>query len=165
MPTIENLRKQLAAITERTAGTDLATPKLRGILSGISKVLDGEFGKATRESRQKIKELFQAIRGEFKSETQSGPLTATTALVGKKILEGITLPADVQKQLRSRLSGFNSAGAALAGRVPQTAGATPGGQQLAVEISLNGDVFDRAVVRAQQKRDRRNPKQKRGPNV
>lgn len=169
VPTVENLRKQLQQVAERIAGTPLDTKKLRDKLKQIRAVLSGEFGKATEETRRKIKELLDAIRGGF-DDIGEGPLTKTSGFNTKKILEGLGLDAATAAELRSRLSGFNTAGVALAGGTVPTSSTAGGsfGQPIVLESTTNlivdGEVIARAVTRAQQKSARRNPKQKRGPN-
>jgi hypothetical protein len=72
----------------------------------------------------------------------------------------------MEKELRARLSNFNSAGIGLAGARRPTGGF--GSQPVVVEnhttVTMDGEVVTRQVTRSQQKARRRNPRQKRGPN-
>jgi hypothetical protein len=167
-PSINNLRKQLASLTARlaTTGTSLSS-KLKGQLAGIRKVLAGEFGKATVETRDKIKQLFDTIRQTFDQESrQGGPLTKTTSLNTNRILDGLGLSRDAEKELRARLSRFNSAGIASAG-TSRTASTFPGaGAPIVVNttVMLDGQRVGQSTKRFLANDRRHNPPQKRGPN-
>jgi hypothetical protein len=163
-PGVSNLEKQLGQLTERL-GPDIA-PKIANQLAGVGKVLSGALGKVTLETRQKIVELFNTIRDTFDQQAK-GPLTKTTALNSNKIIDALGLSGDLAKKLRAQLSGFNSAGVALAGAQNQPNGfarvVSP-----AVNVTVNstteldGKVVARNTTKHQQKRQRRNPPQKRG---
>jgi hypothetical protein len=161
-PTIGNLQKQLRSLL----GRDDLTKAARGQLKNIGKVLSDPIRKATDETRAAIRDLFDTIRSEFdKGGKQGGPLTKTTGLNTKKILEGLGLTPEAERELRQRLSGFNSAGIANAGNRP-TGGGFVGGQQPVVvntTVVLDGEKVGRSTTRHQQKDKRRNPKAKRGP--
>lgn len=163
IPTIENLRKQLEQLDAK-----IDSGRSQSILNRIRKVLTDPISKATEETRQAIRDMFAEIRGELDKGLE-GPLTKTSGLNTKKIIEGLGLDAVTAAEIRSRLSGFNSAGRALAGNVPT--GALSGaafGATIVVEnhnvTTLDGEVVARSVTRSQQKAGRRNPRQKRGPN-
>jgi hypothetical protein len=101
-----------------------------------------------------------------------GPLTKTTRLNSKKILEGLGLSPEEIRGLKSRLSNFNSAGMALAGSgtVPNAAFGMnlSGGTStinLNVDVKIGEDVIGRAVKRFNANDKRHNPRQKRGPNT
>lgn len=164
-PTISNLQRQLGTLTERIVGTTVDTPKVRSQLARIGKVLSGSFGKATEETRKSIQAMFQAIRDEFDKGAQ-GQLTKTTSLNANKIISGLGLDPQTAKQLRARLSGFNSAGVGLApGNVTTAFGriVPPGGETVIhITTTLDGAVVASNTTRHQQKKARRNPKQKRG---
>lgn len=165
-PGVANLRKQLSQLTDRL-GSDVA-PKVAAQLAGVGKVLSGALGKVTLETRQKIVELFQTIRSTFQDQSK-GPLTKTTSLNTNKILAGLGLTPDLMRELRSRLSSFNSAGMALAGAPTGSVGAfgmlVPA-QPTTVNttVELDGRVVARNTTKHQQVRSRRNPPQKRGPH-
>jgi hypothetical protein len=143
-------------------------PKVASQLAGVGKVLSGALGKVTLETRQKIVELFQTIRSTFEDQSK-GPLTKTTSLNTSKILAGLGLTPDLTRELRSRLSEFNSAGVALAGTPAGSVGAfgmlVPA-QPTTVNttVELDGRVVARNTTKHQQVRSRRNPPQKRGPH-
>jgi hypothetical protein len=168
IPGVENLRKQLGSLTRRLAesGADLPS-KLAQQLAGARKVLSGELGKATSESRSKINELFKTIRDTFDQQSKQGPLTRNSVFQANKILEGLGLSPEIEQQIRRRVNAFNNADV----RMPSFktgATATSGGAAVIVEnhntITLDGDVVARNTTRSQQKTRRRNPVQKRGPN-
>jgi hypothetical protein len=73
----------------------------------------------------------------------------------------------MERELRARLSSFNSAGLALAGGGTRPTGrfvVPPTIVESHVRVELDGEPVARSVTRSQQKQRRRNPKQKRGPN-
>jgi hypothetical protein len=158
IPGVENLRKQLASLGDRVTGTPIDTTKLRTQLDGVRKVLSGAFGKATEETRAKIKELFAAIRGEL-SDGSKGALTAGRKLDVNKIADGLGLSGDALKQLQGRLSRISPDGTvAVAGR-------SAFGRQLpATEVSvfLDGNRMEPVVTTQQQKRNGRTSRQTRG---
>jgi hypothetical protein len=169
VPGVENLRKQLAALSKNVVGEDVPK-KLLNRLAGVRKVLAGGFGKVTEETRSAIKELFDTIRDTFDEETRKGPLTKTSGLNSNKILQGLGLDRNVEKELRARLSSFNSAGRSLSATTrPNGMFVVPGRQPVVVEshttINMDNDVVARSVTRSQQRTRRRNPAQKRGPNT
>lgn len=168
IPGVENLRKQLGSLTRRLAesGADLPS-KLAQQLAGARKVLSGELGKATSESRSKINELFKTIRDTFDQQSKQGPLTRNSVFQANKILEGLGLSPEIEQQIRRRVNAFNNADV----RMPSFktgATATSAGAAVIVEnhntITLDGDVLAKNTTRSQQKTKRRNPVQKRGPN-
>lgn len=112
IPRVANLKKQLAQLTSRDDLGGLSS-KLRTALRGAGKVLSGEMGKVTADTRSAIQDLFDAIRDEL-NKGGSGPLTKTTQL-SERILAGLGLSAADERILRARISHFNSAGTALAG--------------------------------------------------
>lgn len=114
VPGIENLRKQLASLSDRLAGSDVKS-KLTNRLAGVRKILTGQLGKATEETRAAINELFKTIRGEFDNETRKPFLTATRQLDVGAITKGLIVPLADLKELQGRLSPFNTAGLAVAG--------------------------------------------------
>ena len=167
IPTVENLRKQLDSLSQRVLGSDVPA-KLVNRLAGVRKLLAGEFGKVTEESRRAIQELFRTIRGEFDKGAR-GPLTKTTALNFNKLFGDLSLGRDLERELRARLSGFNSAGLALDGltRPGRTTGVGAISQPIVVNATvvseLDGQVIAKSTTRAQVK-TARGTRQKRGPN-
>lgn len=169
IPGAENLRKQLSQLSDRLAdtGTELGS-KLGNQLDGARQLLSGKFGKLTEDTRERIRDLFRTIRGEFEDGAKQS-LTKTQSLRSNRLLEGLGLDRDMERQLRARLSRFNTGGQALAANLPAaTVGVGVRPNAIVVEnhntIALDGDVVARNVTRSQQKRRRRNPPQKRGPN-
>ena len=168
-PGVDNLKKQLSQLTDRL-GADVS-PKIASQLAGIGKVLSGALGKVTLDTRQKIVELFDTIRGTFEDQGKK-PLTkttSTTSLNANKILEGLGLGPEATKALRARLSHFNSAGVALAGAPAGSVGAfgmSVPSQPIVIhnQLELDGRVVAKNTTKHQQVRSRRNPPQKRGPH-
>jgi hypothetical protein len=166
IPTIDNLTRQLDQLDAKIAGG-----KNQKVLNAIRKVLTDPVNKATEETRQAIREMFATIRGEL-DDGLKGPLTATSGLNTKKIIDGLGLDAVTAQEIRSRLSGFNTAGRALAGATQSNfvpgAALGVGLGAIVVEnhntLEVDGEVVARSVTRSQQKTRRRNPQQKRGPN-
>lgn len=167
VPGVANLRKQLGTLTERVKGTPLDTAKTRGDLARIARVLSGEYGKVGDQVRAAILNMFQKIRDALKG----GDVTKTTSLNVKKIVADLGLTGEQAKEIRARLSRFDSTGRAL---VPVATGGNvfmptnPGfGNAIVINttVELDGEVAGRSVTRHQEKRSRRNPKQRRGPNA
>jgi hypothetical protein len=180
IPGVANLRKQLGTLTDRVKGTPLDTAKTRTQLQRIAKVLSGQFGKVGDDVRSAIVGMFDTIRDALKDNKVDlgGELTKTTSLNSKRIIEGLGLDASTAKEIRARLSRFNTAGRALAGTAGSTItaptvpvahfgadGAPPFVVESYVTVNLDGDLVARTVTRSQQKNARRNPKQKRGANI
>lgn len=159
---VGNLRKQLASLTSRIGDTSLnLSTKLQSQLAGARKVLAGEFGKTTRESRSRIQELFDTIRGEF-DKGAKGPLTKTTSINAASVLGGLGLDRDQIRSATARLSRFNSGGIGLAAG-NGSVGAF--GQPIIVQpppVFLDGQKISQNTRRNNTVHARRNPKQKRG---
>ena len=163
VPGVENLRKQFAQLTDRLADSpgDVSS-KLTNRLAGARRLLSKSFKGLTEDSRSAIAALFSAIRGEFSNQDKKGPLTVTSGLNTKRFLAGLELPPDQVRELRGRLAGLNSAGRQIAG------GNAPATGSFVVEshttLNIDGKHVTSVVTRGQQKRTRRNPLQRRGPN-
>lgn len=161
------LRKRARSLLETIKGTPLDTEKNRKILRGIINTTNKEFRQAGRAVRQAALGMLNDIDSAF--DDKKGPLTKTTSLNSKKLLANIGLSPEEIRELRGRLSNFNSAGVGLAGgNGPNSVtggGATSG---LVVEnnltISIDGKRIHAFITSEDQKTRRRNPKQKRGPN-
>jgi hypothetical protein len=166
---VANLRKQFASLTDRL-GTDPAlSSKLKSQFEGVGKLLSGSLGKVTEESRSAIVELFETIRGTFDKESSKtkGPLTKTTTLNTNAILQGLGLSPEDERNLKARLSHFNSAGIARAGAGQ---GVTRAGAQREITVNVPDIFIDGRKVTSnvsghQARNRRRNPSQRRGPNV
>lgn len=167
IPGTANLKKQFASLSTRIgASTTPLSGKLKAQFAGVRKLLLGDLGALTAESRQKIADLFGTIRSTFQQESAktSGALTKTKALDARKLLANTALsPADA-KLIRSRLHGFNTGGKALAG---PTAAALGGGATIVVHSTtkLDGRVLATSTTKHQEKRQARNPPRRRGGGV
>jgi hypothetical protein len=165
-PTVANLRKQLEQLSKNLVGEDVPA-KLTNRLAGVRKVLKGGFGTVTEETRKAIQGLFEAIRQEFdKGTKEGGPLTKTTSINTNRLLNGLGLGPEAERELRARLAGVNSAGRMLSGKRRAT-GSFVGGPATVVQsnttVTLDGEVVGRSTKRSSEKDKRRNPKQKVGP--
>ncbi len=162
VPGADNLRKQLASLTDRLGSSSVnLSSKLESQLEGVRKVLSGKFGQVTKESREKIQGIFDTIRHEFDKGGTSGPLTKTTALNTTKILAGLGLSPEDERKLKARLSPFNSGGKALAAS-PGSLGAF--GQPIIVQappVYLDGQKISTNTTRHQERAGAANPRQKR----
>jgi hypothetical protein len=164
-PTVANLKKQFDSLSKNVVGKDVSS-KLLSRLKAVGNALAGGIKNMTPATRAAIQELFATIRAEFDKGTKTGPLTKTQGLNADKVLEGLGLSPEQQREARARLSSFNSAGRALAGDRRPT-GQFTGGQPIVIQnettVNMDGETVGRNVTRTQQKQKRRNPKQKRGP--
>jgi hypothetical protein len=172
VPSTDALQRRLRSLREQLKGTVLDTQETRSQLQRIARVLSGDFGAVGRDVRQAILEMFQEISGALDEGGKRGPLTRTTSLNTKKFLEGLGLSPEEVRALRGRLSNLNSAGVGFAFGTPSTV-PTSGfggglGKALIVEahttVNLDGQKVASVVTRSQQRTDRSNPRQKRGPN-
>lgn len=168
------LLRRAQNLQDRVQGTPLDTGKTRQQLSRIVSVLKKNFKTAGKDVRQAILEMLNDISDalEGKGAKKSGPLTKTSSLNSKKLLEGIGLSPDEIRELRVRLSNFNSAGVGFAGATgtsgTRTSSTFTAREPIVVEsrtnLYLDGQQIATAVTKQQQKAKRRNPRQKRGPN-
>jgi TP901 family phage tail tape measure protein len=177
VPGIGALRRRGRGLIEELQASGLDEATVAKYVDRISDIFTTEFDGAGRKIRQAILQLFQTINQTLDQGTKQGPLTKTSGLNTKKILAGLGLSPEEINALRGRLSGFNTAGRALAGiqagagpssNVLAGAGLGGGAGRIVVEshttINLDGQKVANVVTRNQQKARRRNPKQKRGPN-
>lgn len=169
IPSTQALKRRLGTLRDQLKGTVLDTPKTAEQLARIARVLSGKFGKVGRDVRAAIQQMFADIAGAFDQGGKQGPLTQTTSIRSKKLLAGIGLSPDEIRELRGRLSSFNSAGLAPAGsRNRPSGGGFTGGTGFVIEnnltVTIDGQKIAAIITRHQQKQKRRNPKQKRGPN-
>lgn len=167
---IGQIRRRARGLIEELQASDLPPDKIAAFVKRISAVFTDQFDNAGREVRQAILDLFKMIDDTLNTETRKGPLTKTKGLNTKRIIEGLGLTPEQERELRGRLSSINTAGRELAGQTPGAGSrtATTGGADVFVEshttINLDGEQVARVVTRNQQKTRRRNPRQKRGPN-
>lgn len=167
VPGVANLRKQVATLRDRLAQSTLNTPKRQSLLRSIAGVLAGDRGEVTRDVRARIAEMFDGIRQELKDQMGKTAQQTKTTTLGFSVLQGLGLSRDEQRQLRARLSGFNSAGVALASSSGTAAfGATVAARPVVVEsrvtLNLDGKPLTTFVTRGQQRAKQRNPSQRRG---
>lgn len=167
VPGVGALSGRLATLREQVKGTFLDTKKTQAEFARIAAVLVQGPKKVGRDVRAAILQMLQDIFGALDQGGRQGPLTKTSGLNTKKILEGLGLSEQQIRELRGRLSSFNTAGRAPAGsqNLPTGGGVTGG---LVVEnyitVEVGGQKLTGIVTKEEQKRKRRNPKQKRGPN-
>ena len=165
-PTTGNLFKQLTQLDKSLVGEDVPT-KLTNRLAGVRKALAKGLGDLKEPTRAAIRDLFETIRSEFEKGTkEGGPLTKTTSINTNRILDGLGIGPEAERELRARLAGVNSAGRMLGGKQRAT-GNFVGGPATVVQsnttVTLDGEVVGRSTKRSSEKDSRRNPKQKVGP--
>lgn len=172
-PGIGAIRKRGRNLIDELQSSGLDESKVAAFVKRISVIFTDKFDGAGKEIRQAILNMFATINGALDQGSKQGPLTKTHALNTKKFLEGLGLSPEEVNALRSRLSSFNSAGAAPGGFLSPGLNAPPGftgGTGFVVDsttnitVTLDGVKVGKAVTKSQQKARRRNPKQKRGPN-
>ncbi len=169
VPGLANLRKQFDQLGDRIDPAQLSS-KLRAAFAGAGRILRGGLGKDVKEPvRQAIRDLFRTIRDEFNqgNEDVFKISPATQALNKNRIVEGLGLDRDTEREIKARLSGFNAAGRRL--NPPRgTTGAfgitiTPQPIQVSTTVNLDGEKVARNTTIHQGKSRRSNPAQKRGP--
>ena len=170
VPGFKNLETRITgALRKISSGEADVSSKLVDRLKLARKLIRQEGSKLTQETRRVINDLIKTVTSGFDETLKTGPLTKTSSMNANKLLEGLGLGRDLEKELRARLSSFNSAGLSLPGARLQPTGGFVGPSGMVVEnhntIVLDGDVVARTVTRSQQRQRRRNPKQKTGPNA
>jgi len=159
-PGAGSLLHRAKSLREQVKGTILDTPKTRSELTRIVNFLKSHLKTAGKEVRQAILNMLNDISSA--ADQKKGPLTKTSSLNSNKILAGLGLTPDQERQVRARLSNFNSAGVALAGA--QVPGASGGEFVVHTTVNLDGQKVASNTTKHQQKSRRRNPQQKRGPH-
>lgn len=167
VPGAKNLAKRIEGVLDAVAtGQGKVSSKIVTRLKLARALIKKEGANMSADVRSVINDLIKDVTGDFAKAI--GPRTATSSLNANKFLEGLGLGRDLEKELRARLSSFNSAGKALAGGGTRPTGQFVGGPTIVVEnhntVQLDDDVVARSVTKSQQKSRRRNTKQKRGPN-
>ena len=169
VPGIANLAKRInQTLKNANLGKIDISSKLVSRLKAARKLIKTEGGKLTEDTRRVINDFLKAATGQDDKTKTTGPLTKTSALNVNRILDGLGLSRDAEKELRSRLSGINSAGRMLSGKPAAATGgfvSAPFVVESHTTVTLDGDVVGRNVTRSQQKASRRNPPQRRGPNA
>lgn len=165
VPGVANLKKQLGSLTDRLAASPVKlSSKLQSQLAGIGKVLGNPIEKATVETREKIQELFQTIRGEFDKGSKDTSLTKSTQLTSRVLSGLVKIPKDEKRILEARLSHFNSGGIALSGSGFGSSGRIVV-QAPDVTMVVDGRVLGKASAKAQGRTRKVNPSARRGPNA
>lgn len=164
------LRRRRARLEDRIKGTALDTETTRRRLEGARRVLRDAYGKAGRDVRLAIQRMFDDIDQALKDRKDkgTGPLTRTSAISSRQIMAGLGLSPEQERRLRARLSNFNTAGRGFATSTT-TSGRFAGAEKPVVveshtTVNLDGHTVANVVTRHQQRGNRRNPPQKRGPN-
>ena len=168
LPGGKQLLNRATGMLDWIKGTSLDTKRNRAQLRRIVSFLKANFKTAGREVRQAIIDMLNDVKGAG-TDAPKGPLTKTAGLNTKRIIEGLGLSGDEARAIRSRLSGFNTAGRALAGSGSRSsAGQFVDDRPIVVHthttINVDGQKMATNVTKHQQKGARRNPRQKRGPN-
>ena len=150
IPGVDNLRKQLDQLGKRLDANDLRLPdKLAKQLQGARKVLSGELGKATSESRDKINELFKTIRQTFDQESGKTLAERRTVKLSDKILKalGFDKDPDVAGLFKAqRVPSFQAPSFARSSAAGQTTGT--GGVMITGPVTVvanNPDAFLREL--------------------
>lgn len=161
-PSVANLRKRIGTFETNVRGTFLDTNKTRTQLARFRKVLAE--GLVPKDVRAKVDEMLRDLSSTLRDglKKTNGELTRTTKLDQSAILSGLGLDPKQIRELRARLSHFNSAGVARAGT-----GSTSQGVNVyaSTTVVIDGRQIEPVVTRHQQTRSRRNPPSRRGPNA
>lgn len=167
IPGIKNLQQRINGALRRINSGELdVSSKLVERLKLARALIKKEGKNLTDETRQVINDLIKTVtQGTKALEDKGGPLTKATGLNVQKTLEGLGLTPEVERELRARLSGANSAGRQLTNNNRPTGSFRTGGPvtETTVNVNLDGEQVARSTTRQQQKNKRRNPVQKRGP--
>lgn len=136
-PSRKALQASLKQVEKNLAGTILDTDKNRNLIARIRKVLSGQFGALTRETKLQIKRLEDALTG---GDKRAGPLTKFHTLDVSKITRG--LDRQTALTIQARLSRAHIV--------------------VDAPIHLDGRVIARSVTSHQVQRNNREPTQTRG---
>jgi hypothetical protein len=169
VPGLKNLSSRIADTLKQVSSGELnISSKLAGRLKAAQALIKKEGKNLTNATREQINEFIKAANGDG-AQKLKGPLTATHSLNTNAVLKGLGLDPSVAKELRGRLSKFNSAGIALSGGgVAATRGGFPVNgvaPTINVSVELDGKQVAKSVTVRQQQKARRNSRQKRGPSV
>jgi soluble cytochrome b562 len=165
IPGVQNLATRVQGALRRINSGQLDVgSKVAERLKLARNTIKKEGKNLTDDTRRIINELLKTLDTGVK---QSGPITKTQGLNADKVLAGLGLSPEQQREARARLSSVNTAGRSLAGDRRPTGGFTTAGAvviQNETTVNLDGERLGRSVTKTQQKQRRRNPKQKSGPN-
>jgi len=165
-PTVENLRKRIGSFSQAVKGTFLDTSKTQTQLARFRKVLSEAL--VPKDVRQKMAEMLADLQRQLRDHTASGgPLTKTTQLSADRILQGLGLGRDAERELRARLSSFDSSGAALAGAGQGAARGTGGALTVTVPVAVvvDGKQIASASAKYDSRSKRVNTIQRNGPTA
>ena len=169
VPGLKNLSTRIDQTLNKVSSGELKiSSKLASRLRSARRLIVKEGDNLKNATRQKIDEFIKAANGGDSKNKLTGPLTKTTSLNTNKVLEGLGLDATAAKELKARLSNFNSAGVGLSAGVAASASGVAFGAgvpNVIVNVELDGQKVAKSVTVHQQKRARSNPPQKRGPNA
>ena len=162
IPGVENLRKQLEQLTKRL-GPDL-TGKMRSQLSGVAKVLKGQFGSVTEESREAIRDLFKTIRDTFDKESNK-EIAPRRIQVSDKIMTALGFDQDEKVKAFRAAQQFTKTpsfptGARPFGVTAPTSSATL--PPLHIHVEVDGEEIGNVLIRDLQKRAARTTGTARG---
>lgn len=158
-PGVANLKKQLASLGDRIAGTKLDTPKLQAQLARFRKVLSE--GLVPKDVRAKIRDMLDGIREELGKGTQN--LTKFRHVSTTALLSGLGLSPDVARQLQLRLSQVGPNGSFPGARSGAFAAAGARNDiNLTTTVVLDRNVVGRSVTKVQQKDAKRSTGSRRG---
>lgn len=154
VPGVENLQRQLRQLTERLADSGEELPsKLTQQLEGARKILAGKLGEVTKDSRDRINQLFRTIRQTFEEGSRNAIPDRRTVQLSDRILAalGFGNDPDVVRLQRSASTLAQSSGAVL--RAPQLGTATTAAlPPLHVHLNVDGREIGDVFIRDLQKR-------------
>lgn len=153
-PTRKALQSEAGRITKALSGTVLDTDKSRNTIARVRKLLSGQFGALTRETRMRMKDLLDALNPDENGKT--GPLFAGHGVSLSKLTAG--LPRAQALMIQQRLA---------AAKLSTMPGVAIGGGHHTTIINVNGvgdpETVAAKVTRAQKKKGRHTSVQIRGP--
>jgi hypothetical protein len=152
-PTVKNLKKQLASLSQR-----VDTPKLRTELARIRKVLAE--GLVPQDIRARIRDMFNDIRDELNKGT--GNLTRSRHVSTAAVLAGLGLDPVTRRILEQRLSRLGPGGTVPANRSLAFAGAGANSNTY-VTLVADGRTLAQVTAPHQRRAQQRRSGSRRGP--
>lgn len=111
VPGVENLQRQLRRLSARLADSGEQLPsKLTQQLEGARKVLTGKLGQVTKESRDKINELFKTIRSTFDQGARNAVPDRRTVQLSDRILAALGFGVDSDVSRLKKLGSASTIG-------------------------------------------------------
>ena len=156
---MSTLRRQAAQVKKAIAGTPLDTDKNRNLLAQITNVLSGQnkkLGRVTQETRQKIKDLLDALNPKDKNAVH---LITPQALNLTALTKGLGLTREQANAIRSRVVQCRLG---TGGRVAVADGG------ITIHVHSRSDdpkAVARETIAALQKEKKRRAVQVRGPHA